>query len=185
MLHKIDAEIGVKEPPGHNITTNNDPGFCTLMKKYTKEGGFSLSTHLLNVTMTNFQIFKGTPYVGWTSVSLTSGWTVTRKTCPVFKSEGLGRWNELFKLQMNPWFRRKKWEREQPTLTHVYFQDRLKAHVHPNSIVHLFCFEMHLLSNAVSWLASTFEECCMTILKMTARETTFFHAWPKHKETVS
>ena len=25
----------------------------------------------------------------------------------------------------------------------------------------------------------------MTILKMTARETTFFHAWPKHKETVS
>ena len=81
--------------------------------------------------------------------------------------------------------KKKMREREQPTLTHVYFQDRLKAHVHPNSIVRLFCFEMHLLSNAVSWLASTFEECCMTILKMTARETTFFHAWPKHKETVS
>ena len=36
---------------------------------------------------------------------------------------------------MDLWFRRKKWEREQPILKHVYFQDRLKAHVHPNSIL--------------------------------------------------
>ena len=41
MLHKIDAEIGVKEPPGHNITANNDPGFCSqiFMKKIHKRGG--------------------------------------------------------------------------------------------------------------------------------------------------
>ena len=77
-------------------------------------------------------------------------------------------------------------EREHPILKHVYFQDRLKAHVHPNSIACLcYCFEMHLLSNALFWLASTFDERCMTILKTTARETTFFHAWRKHKETVS
>ena len=41
-------------------------------------------------------------------------------------------------------------EREQPILKHVYFQDRLKAHVHANSIARLcFCFEMHLLPTAV------------------------------------
>ena len=34
--------------------------------------------------------------------------------------------------------------------SNFYFQDRLKAHVHPNSIARLcFCFEMRLLSNAV------------------------------------
>ena len=32
----------------------------------------------------------------------------------------------------------KKIMREQPILKHVYFQDRLKAHVHPNSIARLF-----------------------------------------------
>ena len=62
----------------------------------------------------------------------------------------------------------------------------LKAHVHPNGFVRLcFCFETTLLSNAVFWLASTFEERCVTTLKTTARETNFFHAWPKLTETVS
>ena len=52
-----------------------------------------------------------------------------------------------------------------------------KAHVHPNGFARLcFCFEMILLSNAVFWLASTFGESCVTILKTTARETSFFHA---------
>ena len=60
MLHKIDAEIGVKEPPGHNNTANNDLGFCSPYERNTQEGGFSLSTHLLNITMTNLKIFKGT-----------------------------------------------------------------------------------------------------------------------------
>ena len=61
MLHKIDAEIGVKEPPGHNNTANNDPGFCSPYERNTqKRGAFSLSTHLLNITMTNLKIFKGT-----------------------------------------------------------------------------------------------------------------------------
>ena len=47
----------------------------------------------------------------------------------------------------------------------------LKAHVHPNGFACLcFCFETILLSNAVFWLASTFEELCVTILKTTARE---------------
>ena len=56
----------------------------------------------------------------------------------------------------------------------------LKAHVHPNGIARFcFCFETILLSNAVFWLASTFEERCVTILKTTAREISFFRAWPK------
>ena len=62
----------------------------------------------------------------------------------------------------------------------------LKAHVHPNGFARwCFCFETILLSNAVFWLASAFEERCVTILKTTARETSFSHAWPKLKETVS
>ena len=74
-----------------------------------------------------------------------------------------------------PFIQKKKWEREQPVLKHVNFQDRLRAHVHPNGFARLcFCLEMHLLSNAVFWLASTFKERCMTILKTAARETTFF-----------
>ena len=156
MLHKIDAEIGVQGASWAQHHSQYWPRILQpLWKKYTKEGGFSLSTHLLNVTMTKFQIFKGTSYVGWTSVSLTSGWTGTRKTCPVFKSEGLGRSNELFELQMDPWFRRKKREREQPTLKHVYFQDCLKAHVHPNSIVRL-CFVLKCIfcqMQCLDWLA--------------------------------
>ena len=56
----------------------------------------------------------------------------------------------------------------------------LKAHVHPNGFARLcFCFETILLSNAVFWLASTFEERCLIILKTTAREIRFFEAWPK------
>ena len=74
-----------------------------------------------------------------------------------------------------PFLQKKKWEREQPVLKHVNFQDRLRAHVYPNGFARLcFCLEMHLLSNAVFWLASTFKERCMTILKTAARETTFF-----------
>ena len=61
-----------------------------------------------------------------------------------------------------------------------------KAHVHPNGFAPLcFCFETLLLSNAVFWLASTFEERCVTILKTTSWETSFFRGWPKLKETVS
>ena len=61
----------------------------------------------------------------------------------------------------------------------------LKAHVHPNGLARLcFCFETILLSNAVFWLASTFEERCVTMLKTTARKTSFFHAWPKLTVTV-
>ena len=37
MLHKIDAEIGVKEPPGHNNTANNDPGFCSPYERNTQK----------------------------------------------------------------------------------------------------------------------------------------------------
>ena len=63
---------------------------------------------------------------------------------------------------------------------------QLKAHVHPNGFARLgFCFETILLSNAVVWLASTFEERSVTILKTTAREINFFHACPKLTETVS
>ena len=62
----------------------------------------------------------------------------------------------------------------------------LKAHVHPDGFARLcFCFETTLLSNAVFWLASTFEEHCVTILQTTARKTSFFHTWPKLKEAVS
>ena len=39
MLHKIDAEIGVKEPPGHNNTANNDPGFCSPYERNTQKRG--------------------------------------------------------------------------------------------------------------------------------------------------
>ena len=39
MLHKIDAEIGVKEPPGHNNTANNDPGFCSPYERNTQKKG--------------------------------------------------------------------------------------------------------------------------------------------------
>ena len=49
----------------------------------------------------------------------------------------------------------------------------LKAHVQPNSFARLcFCFETIFLPNAVFWLASIFEERCVSILKTTARETT-------------
>ena len=62
----------------------------------------------------------------------------------------------------------------------------VKAHVHPNGFAHLcFCFERFFLSNAVHWLASTFEERYVMILKTTSREASFFHAWLKLKETVS
>ena len=49
----------------------------------------------------------------------------------------------------------------------------------------VFLFWTIFLSNAVLWLASTFEERYVMILKMTSRETSFFHAWLKLKETVS
>ena len=53
----------------------------------------------------------------------------------------------------------------------------LKAHVHRTGFARLcFCFETILLSNAVFWLTSTFEERCLTILKTTARETTIIIA---------
>ena len=56
----------------------------------------------------------------------------------------------------------------------------LEAHVHPNGFARLcFCFQTILLSNAVFRLASTLEERCVTILKTTAREISFFQAWPK------
>ena len=81
----------------------------------------------------------------------------------------------------------KKKMRERTTYSQAcLFSRPFKGPCSPKRLCALvFCFEMHLLSNAVSWLASTFEERCMMILKTTARETTFFHAWPKHKETVS
>ena len=64
----------------------------------------------------------------------------------------------------------------QPAITFV----SLKAHVHPKGFARLcFCFETILLSNVVFWLASTFDERCATILKTTAREISFFQAWPK------
>ena len=67
----------------------------------------------------------------------------------------------------------------------VTYKFHLKAHVHPNGFARLcFCFETILLSNAVFWLASTFEERCVTMLKTTARKTSFFHAWPKLTVTV-
>ena len=49
----------------------------------------------------------------------------------------------------------------------------------------VFLFWTIFLSNAVLWLASTFEERYVMILKTTSREASFFHAWLKLRETVS
>ena len=155
MLHKIDAEIGVKEPPGHNITANNDPGFCSqiFMKKIHKRGGLFSFNPSSERNYDKFPDFQRNILSGLDFNQLNKWLNSHKKDMSCLQKWGLGRWNELFELQMDPWFRRKKWEREQPILKHVYFRDRLKAHVHPNSIARLcFCFEMHLPSNAVFWL---------------------------------
>lgn len=40
MLHKIDVELGVKEPSGHHITANDDQDFAALVKEIHERGGF-------------------------------------------------------------------------------------------------------------------------------------------------
>ena len=39
MLHKIDVELGVKEPSGHHITANDDQDFAALVKEIHERGG--------------------------------------------------------------------------------------------------------------------------------------------------
>ena len=39
MLHKTDAELGVKEPSGHHITANDDQDFAALVKEIHERGG--------------------------------------------------------------------------------------------------------------------------------------------------
>ena len=39
MLHKIDVELGVKEPSGHHITANDDQDFAALVTDFHERGG--------------------------------------------------------------------------------------------------------------------------------------------------
>ena len=159
--------------------------FAALMKEIHKRGGLFSFNPSSERNYDKFEDFQRNILSGLDFNQLNK-WLNSHKK----DMSCLQKWR-TWKVEWTVWITngpliQKKIMREQPILKHVYFQDRLKAHVHPNSIARLcFCFEMNLLSNAVFWLASTFEERCMTILKTTARETTFFHTWPKHKETVS
>lgn len=61
MLHKIDVELGVKEPSGHHITANDDQDFAALVKEIHERGGFFSFNPSSDRNYTkNFQIFKGT-----------------------------------------------------------------------------------------------------------------------------
>ena len=159
--------------------------FAALMKEIHKRGGLFSFNPSSERNYDKFEDFQRNILSGLDFNQLNK-WLKSHKK----DMSCLQKWR-TWKVEWTVWIThgpliQNKQMREHPILKHVYFQDRLKAHVHPNSIACLcYCFEMHLLSNALFWLASTFDERCMTILKTTARETTFFHAWRKHKETVS
>ena len=184
MLHKIDAEIGVKEPPGHNNTANNDPGFCSPYERNTQKRGLFSFNPSSESNYDKFPHFQRNILSGLDFNQLNKWLKSHKKDMSCLQKWRTWTVEWTVSITHGPLIQKKQM-RERTTYSQACLFSRPFKGLACLCIACLcYCFEMHLLSSAVFWLASTFEERCMTILKTTAKETTFFHACPKHKETV-